>query len=199
MVKICLLFSRPELSSTYHAITAHTIYISWQNSGWGNNALLVWKHGVHVLECLLHLQTWTCHGPSHQLHYPMQPDWRSLHLVHGSTTTCLFVSGVYGWCGGMGWVRELAHSIGVHTCHNPDCMNLVPVLLTWHSTLYNQYPLHNIATYKYRIFWEGYARYGAEYQKDLLQLPLKLTLSARLLHCLLSTRHHSKLLRTPVP
>jgi hypothetical protein len=58
----------------------------------------------------------------------------------------------------MGWVRELALSIGVHACHNPDCMNLVPVLLTWHSTLYNQYPLHNIATYKYRIFWEGYAR-----------------------------------------
>jgi hypothetical protein len=38
---------------------------------------------------------------------------------------------------GMGWVHELAHAAGVHTCHTPDCRNLVPVLLTWHSTLYN--------------------------------------------------------------
>jgi hypothetical protein len=37
----------------------------------------------------------------------------------------------------------LAHSAGVHTCHTPDCMILVPVLLTWHSTLYNRHPLHN--------------------------------------------------------
>jgi hypothetical protein len=41
----------------------------------------------------------------------------------------------------------LAHSAGVHTCHTPDCMILVPVLLTWHSTLYNRHPLHTIATY----------------------------------------------------
>jgi hypothetical protein len=42
----------------------------------------------------------------------------------------------------------LAHSAGVHTCHTPDCMILVPVLLTWHSALYNRHPLHTIATYK---------------------------------------------------
>jgi hypothetical protein len=42
-------------------------------------------------------------------------------------------------------MHELAHSAGVHTCHTPDYMNSVPVLLTWHRTLYNRQPLHTIA------------------------------------------------------
>jgi hypothetical protein len=41
----------------------------------------------------------------------------------------------------------LAHSAAVHTCHTPDCMILVPVLLTWHSMLAHLVqptsPLHN--------------------------------------------------------
>jgi hypothetical protein len=44
-------------------------------------------------------------------------------------------------------VHEFVHSAGVHMCHTP-CMNLVLVLLTWHSTGYNRHPLHTIATYK---------------------------------------------------
>jgi hypothetical protein len=55
----------------------------------------------------------------------------------------------------MDWVHEFAHSARVHTCHTPDCMSLVPVLLTWHSTLYNGNPLYTIATYKYWVLWEG--------------------------------------------
>jgi hypothetical protein len=43
---------------------------------------------------------------------------------------------------------ELVHSDGVRTCHTPDCMNLVPVLLTWYGTLYSRHPLHAKATYK---------------------------------------------------
>jgi hypothetical protein len=39
----------------------------------------------------------------------------------------------------------------------PDCMILVPVLLTWHSTLYNRHPLHTIATYKVWLLREGCA------------------------------------------
>jgi hypothetical protein len=61
-------------------------------------------------------------------------------------------------------VHEIAPSAGVHTCHTHDCMNLVQVLLTWHSTLYNRHPLHMIATYKYRLLWEGWARERAECQ-----------------------------------
>jgi hypothetical protein len=45
-------------------------------------------------------------------------------------------------------MHELAHSAGVQTCHTPDCVNLVPVLLIWHSTLYNRQPLYAIATLK---------------------------------------------------
>jgi hypothetical protein len=37
-------------------------------------------------------------------------------------------------------VHRLPHSAGVHNVHTPHC-NLVPVLLTWHSTLYNPTPL----------------------------------------------------------
>jgi hypothetical protein len=51
----------------------------------------------------------------------------------------------------------LAHSAGVHTCHTPDCMILVPVLLTWHSTLYNRHTLHTIAAYKFWLLREGWA------------------------------------------
>jgi hypothetical protein len=80
-------------------------------------------------------------------------------------------------------VHELAHSAGVHTWH-PDCVNLVPVLLTWHSTLYNNgHALLTIATEKYRLLWEGWAYNGLNI-KHLLQLPLKRTLSARHLHCM---------------
>jgi hypothetical protein len=53
---------------------------------------------------------------------------------------CFFVSRGLGWCWGMGWVHERTHSAGVHTCHTPDCMNVEPVLRTWHSTLHNQSP-----------------------------------------------------------
>jgi hypothetical protein len=59
---------------------------------------------------------------------------------------------------GMGWVHELAYSAGVHTCHTPDCKNLVQVLMTRHGTLYNRHPLNTIATYKYRLLWEVWAR-----------------------------------------
>jgi hypothetical protein len=58
----------------------------------------------------------------------------------------------------MGWVHELTHASGVHTFLIPDCMNLVAVLLTWDTTLYNWHPIHTIATYTYLSLWEGWAR-----------------------------------------
>jgi hypothetical protein len=78
----------------------------------------------------------------------------------------------------MVWEHELAHSAGVHTCHTPDCMNWVPVpvLLTWHSTLYNRHPTYRATTYQYgwytdykgynqyRLFGEGWSGQRAEYQ-----------------------------------
>jgi hypothetical protein len=46
--------SPSELSSTYYAIIAPArSYL--QNSGQGNDVLVVWKYGGHVLEYLLHL------------------------------------------------------------------------------------------------------------------------------------------------
>jgi hypothetical protein len=51
----------------------------------------------------------------------------------------------------MGWEHEVSHSAGVHTCHIPDSMNLVPALLAWHSTLYNRHSLHTKATYQNRF------------------------------------------------
>jgi hypothetical protein len=38
--------------------------------------------------------------------------------------------------------HEFAHSAGVHTCHTPDCMKFVTLLLTWHSNSYKRHPLH---------------------------------------------------------
>jgi hypothetical protein len=55
-------------------------------------------------------------------------------------------------------MHELAHSAGVHACRtHDDWMNLVLVLLKWHSILYNRHPLHSIATYTYWLLWEGWA------------------------------------------
>jgi hypothetical protein len=82
----------------------------------------------------------------------------------------------------------LAHSAGVHTCRTHDFMILVPVLLTWHSTLYNRHPLHTIATYKFGYF--GRVGHGNGLNtRHLLQLPLKLTISARNLQCRAATLH----------
>jgi hypothetical protein len=83
----------------------------------------------------------------------------------------------------------LAHSAGVHTCYTPDCMNLVPVLLTWHSALYNQQPLHTIYNSPFMphasLNYFGRVGHGNGLNtRNPLQLLLKLTLSARLLHCL---------------
>jgi hypothetical protein len=54
-------------SSAYSAIIARTIKTLQQHSGWGDVVPLVWKHGVHVLEWPLHLQTWTGHMLTEQL------------------------------------------------------------------------------------------------------------------------------------
>jgi hypothetical protein len=68
----------------------------------------------------------------------------------------------------MGWKHELAHSAGVNTCHPHDCVNLVPVLLTWHSTLYN---LHGS---KYDL---GRVKKGIGLNiRHLSQLPLNVSL-----------------------
>jgi hypothetical protein len=43
-------------------------------------------------------------------------------------------------------------------------MNLVPVLLTWHSTLYNQHHSHMYVL----ISWEGRARQRVDYQTSIV-------------------------------
>jgi hypothetical protein len=47
-------------------------------------------------------------------------------------------------------------------------------------------PLYTIAKYKCSLLWEGWAWEGL-YAKYRLQLPLKLTVSARNLHCRAAT------------
>jgi hypothetical protein len=64
-------------------------------------------------------------------HYSLTGQRR--HLLHGSTTTCMFVSRGLLLMVNIDSRHELAHPAVVHIYHAPDCMNLVP----WHSTLYN--------------------------------------------------------------
>jgi hypothetical protein len=71
-MRICTLFSHSELSRTSHDTIAHTMDISYHG---GNDVLIMWNHGVHVLEWLLHLEIWACHGQTQQLHFTLQPDW----------------------------------------------------------------------------------------------------------------------------
>jgi hypothetical protein len=78
-------------------------------------------------------------------------------------------------------MQLLSHSAGVHTCHTPDCMILVPVLLTWHSTLYNDIPF----TQELHLSFGYLGRVGQGNglnTRHLLQRQLKLTISARHLH-----------------
>jgi hypothetical protein len=74
----------------------------------------------------------------------------------------------------MGWEDELAHSAGVQFCLTPDCSNLVPVLLAWHSTLYNQHPL--LKKPSTSIDYLGRVGKGDRMNiRHLLQRPLKVT------------------------
>jgi hypothetical protein len=117
---------------------------SQQNSGWGNNVLIVWKHEVHVLEWLLHLEIRACHGPTQQRHFPLQPTQLKnavalRQLRHYMLVCCKgFAVGAKALAGWMSLLSQLVCT--------PDCMNLVPVLLTWHTTLSSQHPLHKIAS-----------------------------------------------------
>jgi hypothetical protein len=102
--------------------------------------------------------------------------------------------------------HELTHS-GVHTYHTPDCMDLVPVLLTQQSTL--QAPLsHKIHKPKWItiIDYLGRVRPGNRLHiRHLPQFPLRLTVfqpgtsfdCAATLYC--SNWHYFKLLIMPVP
>jgi hypothetical protein len=137
----------------------------------------VWRHGVHALEGLLHNKTLACHGTTQHLHFPYSPTRQSRHRIHSSTTPCSSFSRG-SWLMLRHWlVHELAHSAGVHACHTPDCMNLVPVLLTWHSTLYHRHPLHR--TPASGIDYLGRVGQGNGLNtRYLLHLPQQLNLSA---------------------
>jgi hypothetical protein len=98
--------------------------------GLGNCALLVWKHGVHVLGG--YLENWAYHGQTQQLRFPLQPDWRSLPSLTRLNPIAWFVS--------LGLCLVVRHGLrasarSLSGCHTPDGTNLVPVLLTWHITL----------------------------------------------------------------
>jgi hypothetical protein len=101
------------------------------------------------LERLLHLEIWACHGPTQHLQFALQPDW--------TTTPPLEQLHHYMFVEFEGFMVNVEVWAGVNTFYTPDCMNVVPVLLTWHSTLYNRQPLHTIATHEYSLLWEGWA------------------------------------------
>jgi hypothetical protein len=66
-MKIGPLFPQSNLSRTHRAISADSIDISSRILGGGGDyVLLVWRHGVHVLERLLLLEIWACHGAAAQ-------------------------------------------------------------------------------------------------------------------------------------
>jgi hypothetical protein len=68
----------------------------------------------------------------------------ALLFIPNSERLCLLR--VYMFGSSCLWV-VLRHGLGTSSSHTPEFMNLVPVLLTLHSTLYNRYPLHTKATY----------------------------------------------------
>jgi hypothetical protein len=75
------------------------------------------------------------------------------------------------WAGCMSSLTQLVCTL--------DCMNLVPVLLRCHSTLYDRHLLHTSI--------DCFGRFGQVNglnTRHLLQFPPKLTLSAMHLYCL---------------
>jgi hypothetical protein len=87
---------------TCHQCTHHRQLI--QNSGWGNDVLLVWKHGVHVGSGSRTLKYGACHGPTQHLHFALQPDWTTpppLTRLHHYIFVCFkgFMVDVKAWAG----------------------------------------------------------------------------------------------------
>jgi hypothetical protein len=68
------------------------------------------------------------------------------------------------------WEHELAHPAGLQICHTSDCMNLVPVLLAWHSILYNRQALHTKASYQNGWYTneKGYTQKSSTTNKSLM-------------------------------
>jgi hypothetical protein len=80
-----------------------------------------------------------------------------------------FMAGAESWDQSM---SSLTHWFAYHcmcldSCHKPDCVNLAPVLLTWHSTLYNRFPPYTTVTQQIRLLGEGWARYRAAHKASI--------------------------------
>jgi hypothetical protein len=138
MIKRFPLCPHLDLSSTCHAINAGTGKMAYQQSGWDTNVLLVWRHQIHGLGCLLNLKTWAYIGTINQLRYPMQPNLSMLlpfTWLNHNTFVCCMVA--------MGGDKAWAHSRSVRACNTHDCMTLVPMLPTWHFAQ-QTFPTNNI-------------------------------------------------------
>jgi hypothetical protein len=98
--------------------------------------------------------------------------------------------------GAEGPEHELAYSGGAHACQaGADCTNLVPMLLTWHSTLYNRHtPTHTKSTCQYTLLGGGGGWQGKGLHiRHVPQLPLEVTFSARHLPCRFILKHWASL------
>jgi hypothetical protein len=95
------------------------------------------------------VKKWAYHGQHNSSVFPCSPTIS--RLSHYILVCFGYVMG-----GAEAWARNMSSLTPATPC-TPDCMNLVPVLLTWHSTLYNRDPLQTKATYNYRLLGEGWA------------------------------------------
>jgi hypothetical protein len=145
----------------------------------------VWKHGVQVLEWLLHLERWASYGPSQQLPFPYRPTGERRHLLHGPTHTFKLVSR------GL-WVL-LRYGLGALACSLRWCAHLPGTPLhefgaVLRSMLLAQHLVQPTTSLQESHMTEAALRGVGQGNglniRHLLQLPLKLALSAIHLHCL---------------
>jgi hypothetical protein len=144
----------------------------------------VWKHGVHALGWQPNLEKWRYHGPTQQLHFPMQPDWRTLPPVTWINHYIFYCfRGVMG--GAEAWARSMS-SLTQEVC--TPAIHLIS--WTWcqccqHGTAPCTTDTPSTRNAHISIDCLGMVGQGNGLQiRHLLQLPVKLTLSARHLQCL---------------
>jgi hypothetical protein len=110
-IKICRLFPlRAFQNLSCHHCTQHTELIAafWMGEGCSTCMIdMLDPHfGLVTNAVEVSIQIWTCHGPTQQLQFPLQPDWRMPPLTQLCRPIFVFFMKVMGSAEAQAWSKR---------------------------------------------------------------------------------------------